>query len=374
MLPESGTLAILPAEHASPTMAQPLLPITCELLSEESLLPLTAEDLLPVLRTAYPNMSPAILRHSWLNGAPFLGVRTDRWPPRTYHFPGMGEVPPISVIPTASLVTAPFLSETNTFTWTPAAPIAQQPSTNAQPPQLSLPSAAVGASTPSIHAEPPTLAAITYADFGLAPNNASLFTMPSTATDMPNFISQASDQFDPSLGQVVSEVLGSATQAATTVPTTTPGVVTTSSIQSVAPLFSLPQSTISATAGAPSQMAPESSSSRHMQQLPTGTAAPRPRLSKRPGSGRSESTHAKRRSHGDTRQVVHRSSSASSSRHSSGGASAHPTPSDQRVSSSDPLLSTTSSRRPNTQSRTTMVQPEEPTEPTVQISSESSDE
>ena len=357
MLPESGTLAIFPAENVTPTMAQPSLPVTCQLISEETLLPLTAEDLLPILRSTYPSMSLAALRHSWLNGAPFLGVPADQWPLRTYHFPGLGEVPPMSVLPTASLVTAPFLSGTNAFAWSPLTSITQQLPDPVRTAHLSLPSAAAGGPSTSSNQDPPVLSAISFSDFGLSSTNTGLFSMPSTSTGMmENPGGQEPEQFSDGLGQAVSNVLNSDTTAPDTISAAPASVVTSVPVNMVAPL-------------AVSTTTTSSTTDRPVLQMPTGSVAPRSRSGKRSSSSRSEGTHSKRRSNPDTRHVVHRHTPSSSSHGSQGGAAANFQPTDHRVSSSDPLLSTTSSRQGSSQQRAAANNYGAP----VPISSESSD-
>ena len=178
LFPEGVTLGFFPAANNTPTLTQPIIPVSWQLLSDDNLSPMTADDLLIILRQVYPDIPTPMLRHSWFNGAPFLGLPAHLWPSGTYHFPGTGNTPPISVLPTASLVTSPLLTQSNNFALAPVATMSHQQSIITRATPVPVPSAAAGGPFSTPDQNPPPLPSITFADLDLNPDHTSLFLMP----------------------------------------------------------------------------------------------------------------------------------------------------------------------------------------------------
>ena len=353
-------MVFCPAGNAEPpTLAQPTLPVTWHMLSDDNLSPISAEELLPILRQSYPDIPVSVLRHSWLNGAPFLGAPADHWPLGTYHFPGLGDAPPMSVLPTASLVTAPFLTSTNTYGWTPVTTMSQLPPSSTQTSQLTLPAAAAGVPALISDQDRQVLVPISFADFDLAPDNAGLLMLP------PNNPTLPSNLPDDNPSRFINRVIG---MSEATPLNTSPAIITPVTTSVATPMITPIISTLSTTSSQEASSFPgdthsSRSTPRPAQQVAPCVVAPRPRSGKRSGSGKHEGTRSKRKPTTDTRHVSYRSSSSTT----------YMRQSDSRPSESDPLLSTTSHR--SSQPSTTPGSARRPPGPATQvISSESSDE
>ena len=127
VLPENTTLGLFAPAGAALSHDRPTLPVDLRFISNDITTPLTPDELLVMLTNAYPHIPPPILARSWFEGAPFLGRAPTNWPAGTYHFPPMGETPPISVLPSSALVTAPFLTSLNQFTLSSLQPTTNMP-------------------------------------------------------------------------------------------------------------------------------------------------------------------------------------------------------------------------------------------------------
>jgi len=364
LLPEGVTIGFFPTANNTPTLAQPTIPVTWQLLSEDNLSAMTSDELLTTLRQAYPEIPVPMLRQSWFNGAPFLGLPAHLWPSGTYHFPGTGNTPPVSVLPTASLVTTPLLTQSNNLALSPVTTSSHQqpPSTRAS--HYSTPSAAAGGPSMPSHSEPPPLASLSFSDFDLTPDNTGLFLMPSAPADTTeNLAPEDSDRFVNRL-LAAPPVLEPATRPnimTSSAPVAAPQLSTTERREPS--LFPLPSSSNRVVA-------------RPSQQVPPCVVTPRSHSGKRPSSSRSEGSHAKRSATSSIRHTVHRSPAASSAPSPHGASSTSTRADGHRDFIADPILSSSSSHR-SSQHRVSSTRstrpPASPTSATM-ISSESSGE
>ena len=335
LLPEGTTIGLFPAPEAVSPAAPAALPVSMQLLTDNTLSPLTADDLLPVLAHFYPTIPPAILRLGWLNGSPFLGMPTSQWPSGVYHFPGTEGAAPLSVLPTTSLVTAPFLAQQNSFTLASVVPSSHQPTLAPQTATLPTSPAVSYSSMPAATHETQSTSTLSFGDLDLSAVNPGLFV--TSGALMQQYQDEDPNRF---LNRIVAitEVLDPATVApqasSSSAPTADPSQATAA--EAIMPSLE------------PSRRATRVSP-------PVEAAHPRPRTpgsrpKKRSSSTKEGGSRHKHKPTSDTRRVVSRSSTSEA--HSGHDATPQrPRSSDSHHSRSDPLLSNTSTPRTSTGSR-----------------------
>ena len=333
VLPEDVTLGLFAPAGANISQAHPVLPVSLRFLSDDITSTIAPDDLLTMLTTNYPDIPSSILNRSWFNGSPFLGRSVVDWPSGVYHFPGLTDGPPITVLPTTSLVTTPFLAQANTFTMGPPNPVVlQQPfvtrashsqgSATATGP-TSFPSAAMLQPIPHLSLADPDLVS---ADDGAFQSHTQDSMLPWSLSDEdPNRLTSqllaVADVVEAATLQLVPTSL--ATTVSTASPTPASDTTALSSPQSSAPR----------------------TSARPPTQQPSSHSVSRPRSGKRPGSGSSEGKPHKRRSYPSSHSKARKRTSPAPTRDDPAVESGYSRSTDHGASSSDPILSATSARQ-----------------------------